>query len=263
MIISCSQIPITSPRNRGLWNPLGVGPTLGLWLDAADASTITLNGSNVSAWADKSGNGNDIVNSTAGIQPTYVTNGVEFAATQYLSKSDQSNMLNSSGTHSCFMISDLVDPATSSSSFPRFFSNYSTAIGTLARRPDWYYRLSPPALLFTTSTTGGSQIPLSGALGLSLVEQIQAPLGQQSFLNGTLSATFTAPYPDTETTPAYLTVSNFNDTNNNFIFREFVFVNEEVSADTRYLIEGYLAHKWGIASLLPAAHPYKTTPPMM
>jgi hypothetical protein len=32
-------------------------PGIGLWLDASDLSTITLNGSNVSQWRDKSGAG--------------------------------------------------------------------------------------------------------------------------------------------------------------------------------------------------------------
>ena len=47
---------------------------MSLWLDAADASTITLNGSGVSQWNDKSGNGRNATQSTAAIQPTYTTN---------------------------------------------------------------------------------------------------------------------------------------------------------------------------------------------
>ena len=30
---------------------------------------------------------------------------------------------------------------------------------------------------------------------------------------------------------------------------------------TRQLIEGYLAHKWGLQASLPADHPYKSSPP--
>ena len=43
-----------------------------LWLDAADTSSITLSGSNVTQWRDKSGNGLTV--SAASSQPTYVTN---------------------------------------------------------------------------------------------------------------------------------------------------------------------------------------------
>lgn len=41
------------------WTPLSLGSTLKLWLDAADAATITYStGTYVSQWADKSGNAN-------------------------------------------------------------------------------------------------------------------------------------------------------------------------------------------------------------
>lgn len=44
---------------------------LALWLDGADTSTITQNGSGaVSAWADKSGNGNNATQSTGAAKPT-------------------------------------------------------------------------------------------------------------------------------------------------------------------------------------------------
>lgn len=42
-----------------------------LWLDAADSTTITLNGATVSQWADKSGNANHATQSTDIKQPTY------------------------------------------------------------------------------------------------------------------------------------------------------------------------------------------------
>jgi len=44
---------------------------LGLWFDAADASTVTLNAGNVSEWRDKSGNGRHASQSTAASQPIY------------------------------------------------------------------------------------------------------------------------------------------------------------------------------------------------
>jgi hypothetical protein len=42
-----------------------------MWLDAADASTIVLNGSTVSQWSDKSGNGRHAVQATAANQPAW------------------------------------------------------------------------------------------------------------------------------------------------------------------------------------------------
>ena len=52
------------------WNPASISG-LELWLDANDAETITLNGSTVSQWNDKSGNNYDVSQSTASEQPVY------------------------------------------------------------------------------------------------------------------------------------------------------------------------------------------------
>lgn len=49
---------------------------LTLWLDGSDYSTITLNGSNISQWDDKSGNGNHATQTTQINQPLYVSNGL-------------------------------------------------------------------------------------------------------------------------------------------------------------------------------------------
>lgn len=59
------------------FNPLVI-PGCTLWLDAADQSTLTLSGSNVSQWNDKSVNGNHVSQATGSNQPTYSSNGVLF-----------------------------------------------------------------------------------------------------------------------------------------------------------------------------------------
>ena len=50
------------------FSPLDLSPAL--WLDASDTSTITEVGGAVSQWDDKSGNGNDVAQGTAALQPT-------------------------------------------------------------------------------------------------------------------------------------------------------------------------------------------------
>jgi surface protein len=53
--------------------PTGVmsGATFALWLDAADASTITQSAGAVSQWNDKSGNGRHVTQATTAAQPAY------------------------------------------------------------------------------------------------------------------------------------------------------------------------------------------------
>ena len=47
----------------------------------------------------------------------------------------------------------------------------------------------------------------------------------------------------------------------NIDIAEIVFYQSALSLSNRQLIEGYLAHKWGLTSSLPAGHPYKSIAP--
>jgi hypothetical protein len=60
------------PRESGGFNPKMISG-LKVWLDASDGSTLTMNGSTVSEWRDKSGNGYHFTQSTASKQPTLST----------------------------------------------------------------------------------------------------------------------------------------------------------------------------------------------
>ena len=55
------------------WDPSLI--TTALWLDAADASTVTTESGNVSQWNDKSGNNRNASQSTSGNRPTYNATG--------------------------------------------------------------------------------------------------------------------------------------------------------------------------------------------
>lgn len=63
-----------SPKSTLNIGTLQVSATLALWLDANDPSTITLDGSSVTNWKDKSANGYDFAQTIASNKPTYVTN---------------------------------------------------------------------------------------------------------------------------------------------------------------------------------------------
>jgi len=60
------------PRASG-FNPKSIAGLSGWW-DASDASTVTLNGSTVSEWRDKSGNARSMTQATASNQPAYTAN---------------------------------------------------------------------------------------------------------------------------------------------------------------------------------------------
>jgi hypothetical protein len=63
---------------------------LQLWLDGADEAKKTLNGSNVSAWLDKSGNNRNAAQGTAANQPANVSGGAPAAGVDFV---DGTNVL--------------------------------------------------------------------------------------------------------------------------------------------------------------------------
>jgi hypothetical protein len=64
-----SNTSIVRPFLRA-FQPTDLSTPCMLWFDGGDATTLTLSGSNVTAWRDKSGNANNI-NSFSATQPTY------------------------------------------------------------------------------------------------------------------------------------------------------------------------------------------------
>ena len=73
-------------RGSQNWTPAQLGSSLALWLDAEDTATITLNGTDVAQWDDKSGNGNHVSNGTAATQPAYLTTGWNGKPTVFFTK---------------------------------------------------------------------------------------------------------------------------------------------------------------------------------
>lgn len=77
-------------RGRTAWTPAQISTAL--WLDAADSSTVTLNGSTVSQWNDKSGNGRNAVQATAANQPGWGRAQNLFAYSEELNQSSWSKV---------------------------------------------------------------------------------------------------------------------------------------------------------------------------
>jgi len=101
----------------GPWEPTDI-VSCSLWLDADDASSITLSGSNVTQWSDKSGNGNHYGHATAANQPAYsasVINGRSVVTTydsgdaQFLSCSSTTDYVDSSNHFTTFMVTQQYD----------------------------------------------------------------------------------------------------------------------------------------------------------
>ena len=223
------------------WTPAEI--TTELWLDAADASTITESGGAVSQWSDKSGNGRDFIQNTALLQPTYNSTGfnglpaISFVS-QYLTYSPFNSVLDNTA-------------------FNIFFAGTGDLrSGTIASVPRFYFSL------FQISYADNNIATWTVNNGDRIVEWLFDGVNQHNILvDGTSAATATKAVS-----------SGFNQTyqvgragndNSNGLFTEYIVVPGAISTDIRQKVEGYLAHKWGLTGNLPAGHPYKTTAPQV
>jgi hypothetical protein len=239
------------------WTPADLGASLALWLDAEDASTITLNGSTVSQWNDKSLRGINLSQATASAQPTYTPNDINGKPVLFF---------------------DGVADQMSSVAVTPFFPSAGKNVFSVVR--------------FRNTTTGLQSVYATDITATAPAVYLQADLGTVKGYNGAYvsGGTYTANQIDltglvqigggnltmyrngiltaTGTTATALTNNGFKigklSSFGNFPFvniGEIVAVDGNISTENRQRAEGYLAHKWGLTANLPANHPYKSAAP--
>jgi hypothetical protein len=241
------------PPAPSAWTPAALGSSLALWLDADDASTITLNGSNVSQWSDKSGNNRHATQATAANQPEYIASTAVLGGRPSVSATETTGynlvgMLTPSlAAREWLLVCAYEDGSTAlfpPTQYPTLLSGPQQAgferagMGS-AGTADWFQSLTWAALPYrngaeTTSTTA---LPMPATL-----------------------LRFQGPNTVTQTWGI-----GFNQVTTGRTWRgpigEVIAVNATLSITDRQKAEGYLAWKWGLEANLPVAHPFKNTPP--
>ena len=261
-----------SLKNTSYFNPTSVGGCT-LWLDAADSSTITLSGSTVTQWNDKSGNG---YNTTSyGGTPTLLANAINgvqsisFNGSSYLT----GNNTNTGSTGTFFIIATV----TSGQGAGQQYTNV--------------YSFSRPL----NGTSNGNEIQslcglicINAGPSLAMVPQrnngngptFTAPNYNSGFLHATvLDGTNMYGYGNGSPVGSVASSGNFAYTfynvgsqtyqlsgvlSRNYYWTgyvgELIAFNTNLSTTQRQQIEGYLAWKWGLTSSLPSSHPYALVP---
>jgi hypothetical protein len=265
--------------NETVWNPSMISTAL--WLDAADASTVTTVSGAVSQWNDKSGTGNHAVNATPASQPTYQATG--FNGLPALSFDATDDFLG---------ISSPVELASNADFF------YAAVFQMRNSAGNWRMVMGGRGA-FNLSSTGGGGMPLlqrmagNSQIGIhntdvasaavkvdvaNLFAPTIATVGRAggTFGNGgTVTVTATGP-----SQASYLTTGTQSWASAaNTVFQiggrqqsvtawfdgtisECVALNRNATTLERQKIEGYLAHKWGLTASLPSDHPYKVNGPV-
>jgi hypothetical protein len=246
-------------RVGGTWRPTALGTALKLWLDASDSATITITGSGVSTWADKSGNGNNATQSTDGSRPpvaSAVQNGkdaIDFEPVDHLILPDFV-----SGFSACSFVGIgkiAADPPPSTiNSGPMIFTT-SESVGQ-----HWPFTdgIIYDGFASTARKTVGDPTPSLAAWHLISIRS--AASDWEFHLNGTsLFSTGTNTVGIT-TMPTIAQGFGSGAYWDGYI-GEIILTNSALSTVDRQKAEGYLAHRWAITSVLDAGHPYKNVAP--
>lgn len=242
------------------WTPDDI--TTALWLDAADASTITESGGVVSQWNDKSGNGNHVAQSTSTLRPVVA-----------------SSVLNSKPVIRFDGTDDRLATAAALFTTPIFGVYAVTANRNPSGESSW-------AGQYLAGDSGRTLIYQNGVnTRLAAIFDGFGSIGH----NGTADSSFHLFGYEKNLTNGNLyyeavnvgTSSSMSTTISNTTWKigepaggsgglffpaaldaaEIVILSAPASTSDRQKIEGYLAHKWGITANLPAGHPYKTAAP--
>ena len=227
---------------------IAAGKNLVLWIDASDFETITLNGSDVSQWRDKSGNGNHANQTIASRQPLYATNAVNGKSVVRLNGIldnfliTHSSTLNLSNTCSIFAAFNKTNVAGEEYLFQK---GGASVVG------------GPPAIRFHADTFnfdspgwGVDFDKTSFPTGSFIINTVVRDTGSYLVFNIDRVATTPTTFLDkafSNNTSNLHIGSNTGETGNFFQgdIGEILIFNSRLSVYQTFLVENYLANKWG------------------
>ena len=241
------------------WLPSEI--SVALWLDASDASSFTLSGSSVSQWNDKSGNNNHAVQGTGGKQPTYSANDVDFDGGDIMSINndpfngfqnpsiitvfhrDAGSSWNNStvswggetGTDNGWCLRQYSGTATSVSFTLRDTSSGDRNVDVLTLNTDSLlsaYRKSSTTIITRHNGTEQENTGSTGTIDYTNSDGYSGIGGVYNGVGSIYGGYFNGSIKD-------------------------IVVADGLSDSEVEKVEGYMAHKWGLAGSLPIAHTYK------
>jgi hypothetical protein len=242
----------------GLWTPANISTAI--WLDAADAGTITLNGTTVSQWADKSGNNRHATQANAADQPTYGVSNFSLPSVNFLDKFMSMPAISAAASnwaaYGVFRQTETSPPNNDS-----LFASTSSFNGS--------FQIGSGGTLLTVSASSDASGTFIGATIDPSIAAVPRILGIEAntsgyftYLNGTASGSNTA---GTILNSAQNGMKLGQNRNGGLYLQgnhaEWVILNGVPSTDVRQRLEGYFSWKWGQQALLPATHPYKQSAP--
>ena len=221
------------PRASG-FNPKSLPGLIGWW-DAADSSTVTLNGSTVSEWRDKSNSGFHLSQATAANQPSYDTaslngkNGINWGTTAGTAIILRRNTMPAYAPRDTFIVAD-YDGTNPFPTFVGLMHNVNVLSGN-----------SGTTAAFLNSSSLKNHAFNGAATSFTMLPTIESP-----FL---LRATFTSTALATTTTNQFGVGGWTSATTRGWAGKiyEIIMLSEEASDSVYSGIKRYISAKWGIS----------------
>ena len=262
-----TSTPVPSPTPTvNLWVP-----TPDAWFDASDTSSYTLSGSNLTSVTDKAGNFNINVDGT----PTRVSNGLnnknvwDFNGSESLI-STNSGPYASGGNHWAIGVFQFHTTTSTKDSFWSADGGRTYAISSSNSSNNWYGEIDYDGS--NSIVNGKARNTFTQGINQStwaIVAVIANKTDNEFYgrLNGSIKTNVDVYNNSMNTNCTDLRMMrNRSGVKLDGRMAEYFHFASYVGGDTNnysevWKAEGYLAHKWGLTSLLPSNHPYKNNPP--
>ena len=267
-----TNIPTTHPFYRfptptvTPFNPI-LQTNLLMWYDGADTSSLTLSGSTITAWNDKSGNGNHL---TVAVGPTRTATSsnpagwdVSFdGSTQYI-RSNALAVTNGTNTMTAFIVVKNAISATLGRIIAGITSGPETTENGAFRFANAGTNLIAITKGSLINTQDGTNYTISSdvyhVITITWNGAANSPVFVDGSLNNTYSANSNTTFSFTRfglgaslgTSPSFTPATFWTGSLN-----EVVIYRSALSSAQRRQMEGHLAWKWGLQTSLPTTHPY-------
>ncbi len=255
-----------------LWSPHTDRKNLFLWLDGKDTSgfgTVPTNGTSIDVWQDKSPNRLKFIKDGSHNLPTYVTslNAVDFDGTQTLeclagSIDDFPVDDSGDGNYSIYIVGRVDDVSDT--------GDVMLSVDSVDGITDLLcVESSGSALLASVRGTAGilnSATTVAQSTDAIFGTQYQTESGTNVIsvrVNGGGVNSFTLTVNvDSDCNIKLMNKASTDDLTHGSIKEILIFKTFHAEA-TRQIVEGYLAHKYALTSVLASDHPYKTNAPLV
>ena len=247
------NLPIFTLTTSNQFEPTAIPGSL-LWLDAADSTTVTVSGTNVTNVRDKSSRNVTLSNATGFTYPNNTFNGTLpsfFSAAVGFPTATSANQLGRNASQAWvapFTVFFVAHQTVTSN----LYGYLLDSVGGVSRPYTYTPQVQTPFAVYPSPFTINPSIVTLGFVPGTATSYLIANGSNAAQVTGNLGALTTDGiivgnrFSLTEAWPGHICEVIAYDTN--------------LSLANRQVIEGYLAWKWRLQASLPAAHPYKNEP---